>query len=67
MPNGTNEPNGANQMIAYFFKTRTGFEIRICARPCNGQEFQTAKVISVTGRREAKTFCKTNNITPWNF
>ena len=55
------------RMIAYFFKTRTGFELRICVRPCNGQEFQDAKVISVTGRQEAKTFCRINNITPWNF
>jgi len=54
-------------MIAYFLKTRTGFELRICARPCNGQEFQDAQVISVTGKREAKTFCKTNSIICWNF
>ena len=63
----SNKPNGANQMIAYFFKTRFGFELRICARPCNGEEFQNAVVIMVSGKREAKTICKSENITPWNF
>ena len=54
-------------MIAYFFKTRFGFELRICARPCKGEEFQNAVVIMVSGKREAKTICKSENITPWNF
>ena len=54
-------------MIAYFFKTRTGFELRICARPCNGEEFQNAEVIKISGKREATAICKARSITAWNF
>ena len=54
-------------MIAYFFKTRTGFELTICQQACNGAEFQNGEKISVSGKREAKAICKARNVKPWNF
>ena len=54
-------------MIAYFHKTRTGFELTICARPCNGLEFQQGQRVAVTSKREAKAYCKAHNILPYNF
>jgi hypothetical protein len=54
-------------MIAYLTKTRTGFELRICAKPCNGPEFANAPTIQVAGKREANAYCKANNIKPHNF
>jgi len=65
METGTNQME--IDMIAYFFKTRTGFELRICARPCNGEEFQNAEVIKISGKREANAICKARSITAWNF
>jgi hypothetical protein len=54
-------------MIAYLTKTRTGFELRICAKPCNGPEFASAPMVAVAGKREAAAYCKANGIKPHNF
>lgn len=54
-------------MIAYLHKTRTGYELRICARACNGAEFQNAEAIAVAGKREARAICKARGASPWNF
>ena len=44
-----------------------GRTLRICARPCNGAEYQTAETITVAGKREARAICKARGVTPWNF
>jgi hypothetical protein len=54
-------------MVAYLHRTREGLELRLCARPCNGAEFQAGEKILVAGKREAREICKTRNATPWNF
>jgi hypothetical protein len=54
-------------MIAYLTKTRTGFELRICAKPCNGPEFANAPTIQVANKRAAAAYCKANNIKLHNF
>jgi hypothetical protein len=54
-------------MVAYLTKTRTGYELRLCAKPCNGAEFQNAETIAVAGKREARAICASRNATPWNF
>lgn len=54
-------------MVAYLHKTRTGFELTIVARPCNGAEFQAGEKLAVAGKREAKAICKARDITPHNF
>lgn len=59
--------NGGNEMVAYLHKTRTGFELTIVARPCNGAEFQAGEKLAVAGKREANAICKARDITPHNF
>lgn len=54
-------------MIAYLTKTRTGYELRLCARPCNGPEFYNAEAIAVSGKREARAICKARGAQPYNF
>jgi hypothetical protein len=54
-------------MIAYLHKTSNGYELTICARPCNGAEYQNGEKIAVAGKREAKAICKARGIKPWNF
>lgn len=54
-------------MIAYLHRTRTGYELTICARPCNGEEFQNSEKVTVTGKREANAICKQRNAKPFNF
>jgi hypothetical protein len=54
-------------MIAYLHKTADGYKVTICAKPCNGEEFQNGEKISVAGKREARAICKSRDITPWNF
>lgn len=54
-------------MVAYLHKTRTGFELTICAKPCNGAEFQSAEKIAVSGKREAAKVCKDRGAKPFNF
>ena len=54
-------------MIAYLFKTRSGYELTICTEPCNGDEFQNAERLAVAGKREANAICKARNIKPFNF
>lgn len=54
-------------MTAYLFKTRTGYELTLCARPCNGEEFNNAEKIKVSGKREANAICKARNAKPYNF
>lgn len=54
-------------MIAYLHKTRNGLELTLCARPCNGLEFQQGEKIAVGGKREANAICKARGAKPWNF
>jgi hypothetical protein len=54
-------------MIAYLHKTKTGFELTICAKPCNGAEYQAGEKIAVSGKREANAICKARNVKPWNW
>jgi hypothetical protein len=54
-------------MVAYFNKVRGGFELTLCAKPCNGAEFNNAEKIKVEGKREAKAVCKERGATPYNF
>ena len=55
-------------MIAYLHKARGGkFELTICARPCNGAEFQAGERIAVAGVREARKVCKARGVLPYNF
>ena len=54
-------------MVAYLHKTRAGYELTICARPCNGAEYQAGERIAVAGKREARAICAKRSITPWNF
>jgi hypothetical protein len=54
-------------MIAYLNKTRAGFVLTICARPCNGDEFNNAEKIVVAGKREANAICKARGLKAWNF
>lgn len=54
-------------MVAYLTKLRSGYELRICNRACNGAEFQAGERIVVAGKREARAICTARNVTPWNF
>lgn len=54
-------------MIAYFHKTRAGFVLTLCARPCNGPEFAQAEKITVTGKRHARQICTARGAQPYNF
>lgn len=55
-------------MIAYLHANREKtFTLTICARPCNGEEYQKGERITVSGKREARAICKARKITPWNF
>ena len=54
-------------MIAYLHKTRDGYVLTLCARPCNGVEFQNGEKIAVIGKREANAICKARNARPYNF
>jgi hypothetical protein len=55
------------KMIAYLTKTRAGYLLTICARACNGAEFQAGEKVAVAGIREARTVCRARSITPHNF
>lgn len=54
-------------MVAYLHKTRTGYELTLCARACRGDEFQAGEKIAVAGKREARAICAQRAATPWNF
>jgi len=54
-------------MIAYLHNTRDGFVLTLCARPCNGAEFQAGEKIVVAGKREARAICKARGARPYNF
>lgn len=55
-------------MIAYLTKNPGCIWIlTICARPCNGDEFNTGEKIAVSGKREANAICKARGVKPWNF
>lgn len=53
--------------VAYLHKTHTGYELTVCARPCNGDEFQNSEKIEVIGKREARKVCEALEATPYNF
>lgn len=54
-------------MIAYLHKSREGYTLTLCVRPCNGEEFQKSEKISVPGKREARKICKERGAAPHNF
>ncbi len=54
-------------MTAYLYKTRTGYELTLVARPCAGAEFQAGEKITVAGKREARKVCAERGATPHNF
>jgi len=52
---------------AYLHKASSGYVLTICARPCNGAEFQAGEKIEVIGKREARRVCEALNAEPHNF
>lgn len=54
-------------MIAYFNKVHGGFELTICQRPCNGEEFNNSEKVSVSGKKEANQICKDRGLKPYNW
>jgi len=55
-------------MIAYIERAAgKTFNLRICARPCNGTEYQAAPILPFSSKREASDYCKAKGIKPWNF
>ena len=55
-------------MIAYLERAaRKTFNLRICARPCNGAEYAAARVLPFSNKAEASAYCAANGIKPWNF
>ncbi len=54
-------------MTAYLHKTRDGYQLTICARPCSGEEFQRGEKIPVSGKREALKLCAQRGAEPHNF
>jgi hypothetical protein len=58
---------GNQTMTAYLHKSRDGYTLTLCARPCNGAEFQNGEKISVPGKREARKICKERGAAPHNF
>jgi hypothetical protein len=54
-------------MIAYLHKSRDGFTLTVCAKPCNGAEFANSEKITVAGKREANAICKARSLKPWNW
>lgn len=54
-------------MISYLHKSKDGYELTLCARPCSGIEFQAGEKIAVSGKREARQVCKDRGATPYNF
>lgn len=54
-------------MVAYLEKTRSGFSLKLCPKPCNGPEYANAETIKVSGKREARTIAQARAAKPWNF
>ena len=58
-------------VIAYLHKNHKrnggGFVLAICARPCNGAEFQDAERVLVADKRAARALCKARGALPYNF
>jgi hypothetical protein len=55
-------------MTAYLHKaTATTWTLTLCARPCNGAEFNSAEKITVSGKREANAICKARGARPHNW
>ena len=55
------------EMTAYIHKSRDGYQLTICARPCNGEEFHNGEKITVKGLREARKVCAERGAEPRNF
>ena len=53
--------------VAYLFKTKTGYELTIVAKPCSGDEYANGEKIAVAGKREANAICKARNLKAWNW
>lgn len=54
-------------MIGYLNKTKSGFVLTICDAPCNGEAFNNAEKVAVSGKREANQICKDRAIKPFNW
>lgn len=55
-------------MTAYLHKTSGGvYQLTICSRPCNGEEFQNGEKIAIKGLREARKVCAERGAEPHNF
>jgi len=53
--------------IAYLNKTKQGYVLTICKKPCNGDEFNNAQKIKVSGKKEANQICKDSGFKSYNF
>lgn len=54
-------------MVAYLEKTRDGFNLKLCLKPCNGSEYTNSETIKVAGKREARAIAQARSAKPWNF
>lgn len=60
-------------MIAYLHKAlpkdawQGRYVLTLCARPCNGEEYQNAEKVRVADKREARIVCKARGAKPYNF
>lgn len=60
-------------MVAYLHKTKTAWELTLCASPCNGAEFQNGEKIEITAttkaaaKKAAEAICTARSARPWNF
>lgn len=53
--------------VAYLHKSKGGYTLTICDRPCSGAEFQNGEKVEVIGKREARKICEALDATPHNF
>jgi len=53
--------------VAYLNKTKQGYVLTICQKPCNGDEFNKSQKIEVSGKKEAKQICNDSGFIPYNF
>jgi len=56
-----------NNLVAYLNKTKQGYVLTICEKPCNGEAFNNSQKITVSGKKEANQICKDSGFMPYNF
>ena len=55
-------------MVAYLTRDKAKcFTLRICKAACNGLAYQNAIVVMFRTKREARAYCASHAIRPWNF